>query len=236
MIVRDVSERLILIAQPHHAQLSGVLADAWRADGVPVRQTLPSLLLAVREHDNGWVEPDATPLLDESRGRPHDFRTMPDDVKRRIWPRGVRRVAGNDLYAAALVAQHGLRIQEPNRGRPDWQPFFAELDALLERLLASAGHGRVELARDDALVDVCDLLSLIFCNGWPDEFEARGYRIRLNGDTLEVLPDPFGGAAVPLRVQGRQLPAHRYRSQVDLLRAFEASQPVELTGMATGGS
>jgi hypothetical protein len=136
MIVRDAPERWILITQPDHAQLSGLFSDRWRGDEMRAGQARSSLALAVREHDNGWLEADTVPLLDERRGRPHDFRTVPDEMKRQIWPRGIRRLAPQDPYAAALVAQHGSRIHELNRERPGWKPFFEELDALLVDMLA----------------------------------------------------------------------------------------------------
>src|SRR5215213_8305992 len=98
MIVRRDPTHLLLITQPDHAALAAAVMDAWRhpLPDAPVRDVV---LLATREHDNGWYEEDAAPLVDETTGRILDFMTAPDSVRQGIWPRAVERL-GSTPYAA----------------------------------------------------------------------------------------------------------------------------------------
>ena len=75
---------------------------------------------------------------------------------------------------------------------------------------------------------------MIFCNGWTAPLTGIGYKAILSGITLQITPDPFAGARVPLEVTARSLPATRYGSTADLRAAFEAAPTVRLAGEAVG--
>jgi hypothetical protein len=159
---------------------------------------------------------------------------MPDPIKQDIWPRAVTRLGRVDPYAAALVAEHGMSVQPQHRGKPSWAAFFARLEALREDYLLAARRTIEDLERDYRAVELGDLLSLMFCNGWHEPFDRRGYTLRLIGDRLHVSPDPFAGADVLFRVEARVLPARPYRSQEDLDRAYAESERRWLAGIAGG--
>lgn len=236
MIVRAEGDDLILITQPDHAGLAGRIMDGWRADGLPDRPSRPTVLLATHEHDNGWIEEDAWPRLDPDTGRPHDFITMPDEVKQAIWPRAVARIAEMDPQSAALIAQHALTVYDRHRTSPGWGEFFDQMERLREELRDPTRGGPIpeSFLADYAIVFLGDLLSLIFCNGWTDPVEAEGYRLILRGRRLEVSPDPFGGGIVPLRVPARRLSNRYYGSEADLREALTHAEQLWLTGQASG--
>jgi hypothetical protein len=74
----------------------------------------------------------------------------------------------------------------------------------------------------------------VFCNAWTAAFPRPGGRALLKGTTLEITPDPFAGASIPLRVPARRIVARRFASAADLRAAFD-SAPVEiLEGDAVG--
>ena len=98
----------------------------WRADGFPDSPRRAAILLAIEEHDNGWREVDAAPVLDVTTGRILDFISAPDSVRRGVWPRGVQRLAAEPC-AAALVAQHAMHVYGRYRTALEWRPFFAEM-------------------------------------------------------------------------------------------------------------
>ena len=113
MIVRPDGDDLLLVTQPEHAKRSP--GASWRpgaGTAFPASPTRETVLLATREHDNGWIEVDEHPDLDAGSGRPQHFMTAPDATKQGIWPRGVRRLEPVDPAAAALVAQHALALLE----------------------------------------------------------------------------------------------------------------------------
>ncbi|MBI3050787.1 MAG: hypothetical protein HYY76_21055 [Acidobacteria bacterium] len=79
-----------------------------------------------------------------------------------------------------------------------------------------------------------DALSLQWCNGWPGPEETLGYRATFGDNVLQIAPDPFGGAAVALRLLGRRIPARPYRHDADLREALAAVAPVVVSGEAKG--
>ena len=240
MIVRPTKDgSLLLITQPDHARLAATLISAWSAGvGVPV-EVRAAVLYAIEQHDNGWQEVDAWPVWNDATSRPYDFMDTPAAVRWEIWPRGVQRAAQNSPLAAALVAEHALRLHAQRRVEPSWSDFFSRIEALqagfLRRCTDETGLTRAAFDRSYDLLYVGDVLSLVFCNQWTGPIEASGYRITLGHDNdVAVSPDPFNGARVCFRLTARAIPDRTYRSDPDLRAAFRDARPVTLTGSAAG--
>jgi hypothetical protein len=232
VIIRPDGDSQLFITQADHAALAARIMHAWTRDGLARHPRRGAIFFAVAEHDNGWVEEDGSTLVDEA-GRPLDFVAAPARVKHRIWPRAVARVAPHHRYEAALIAQHALTVHASHRAEEPWRGFFDTMERLRTELLEGAAGSAFE--RDYRFVRTADLLSLVFCNGWTDPHELPcGGRALLDGSTLQVSPDPFGGARVPLRVAARRLPRQRYRSAAELRAALAhaAIEPIE--GAAVG--
>jgi hypothetical protein len=238
MIVRDEGATFLLITQPDHAQLSETIVAAIHTEPPlegPARRTI---LLATREHDNGWMEVDAEPTIDPATGRPRDFMSGSARVKHELWLRGITRVAKTDPLAGALVAEHAITVYAYRQGQPEWAPFFGTIDAmrdaLLQRIGMFTGTPRETFQAEYRCVGLGDALSLQFCNAWAEPHTTHGYQVSADRRTLVVAPDPFAGAAVPLRVIGRRVPARRYRDDADLRAALAAATPEILAGEARG--
>jgi uncharacterized protein DUF3891 len=197
----------------------------------PVRDVV---LLATREHDNGWREADAAPLVDATTGRILDFMHAPESVRQSIWPRGVERLSSTP-YAAALVAQHALSVYDHYRPLPAWRPFFERMEsARHDALRRAAPHTIEDLGRDYFFVRMGDLASLTFCNAWNEPQRLDGFELRLEGPRLTIRPDPFDRREVPLSISARQLPDRRYRSEADACEAFRSAPTVTVNGVALG--
>ncbi len=234
MIIRQQGDWLLLITQADHARLAGDVMAHWREDGFDAHPRRDTILHAITHHDNGWLEEDSEMHVDDE-GNPLDFVSVPAWVKHGIWPRGVDRIGRDEPYAAALIAQHALTVHGQQRTDPLWHPFFAAMDARREALLARAGgDARATLDADYRFVQAGDQLSLIFCNGWRTPFPRRGGRMIFNGSTLELSPDPFAGARVPMRVEARRVPGRSYASAADLRAAFDAAPAVMVEGEGLG--
>ena len=234
MIIRQDGDHLLMITQPDHARLAAEVMHAWQADGLADHPRRDMILTAVREHDNGWLEEDADTHVDAS-GDPLDFVAVPPPVKHRIWPRAVSRIGERQPYVAALVAQHALSIHGQLRTDPVWGLFFRHVERLRDEMLARCeGDARSTLEADYRFVQAGDQLSLVFCNGWRNPFPRAGGRILLRGTTLELTPDPFGGARVPLRIRARRALARSYASPADLRAALDAARLVIIEGEAAG--
>jgi hypothetical protein len=237
MIVQQRGSELALITQPDHARLSAELLEAWRTPGWRDLPNRDDVLLAIGEHDNGWLEADAHPSVDTS-GRPHDFVGSPNDVRQDVWPRGIGRLRATSVSAAALVAQHALTVYGRYRGNAAWTPFFDAIARLKEDLLAEcdrAGlHQRATIDADYRWVHLGDTLSLVFCNRWTDRFDEMDYQTILTGDQLQVTPDPFEGRTVPFRVRARIIPDRRYLSDEDLHQTLAQTPDTWIAGTAAG--
>jgi hypothetical protein len=235
MIVRRTTTHLLLITQPDHAALASRIMARWRADGLPARPTREVVLEAVRQHDIGWTPEDASPRLDPAAQAPYDFVSAPLEVRQAIWPRAIGQLEPTSPYVAALIAQHARTVYRRYEGDPHWQPFLDAMDRSRDRLVNRAHEADLHaFLRDYAIVAIGDLLSLTFCNGWTDPGEIAGYRVQLRGDRLEVQPDPFDNATVPLAIDARQLPLKAYCTTLDLLDAFRRAPTVTLTGEVVG--
>lgn len=203
----------------------------WRRDDLPASPTRETVLLATREHDNGWLEVDAHPELDPDSGRPQHFMTAPDATKQGIWPRAVRRLERDDPDAAALVAQHSIALLDVHP-LPGWERFRSEMTAERDRILRDGAYGNDldGLLADYRFVFLGDVISLVFCCEWSDTYRYAGYTVTRDGTTVNVRPDPFAGETVELAVPARRLPGRSYASNEDLRAAYDTAPRVVLRG------
>jgi hypothetical protein len=232
VIVRPDGSSVVLITQPDHAALARRMMSRFVGRGFADAERRDSILHAVAEHDNGWREVDAAPIVGGD-GRLLDFVTAPAEVRQAIWPRGARRLEA-DPIAAALVAEHALYIYRRFRGDPAWAAFFTEMELIRDEFAAGADLAADELARDYFFVRIADLMSLVFCADWTEPQDLEDHVVWLDRGTLVVRPDPFGGAAIALDVPARRLPAASFASAADAARAFRAAAVVTISGTARG--
>jgi hypothetical protein len=236
VIIRPSGNSLICITQPDHAALAADIMSHWRAHALDDNPRRERILFALREHDNGWIEEDRHTHVDEL-GTPLDFVSVPAEVKHRIWPRAVARFERDRPYEAALIAQHAVTVHAPQRRDSAWQPFFDTMERARGRCMGGVQPpmSRGRFLADYRFVRIGDLLSLLFCNGWPEPHDLPdGRRTILKGTTVAVTPDPFAGSRVALRVRARRIPARRYASAADLRAALDAAPFEIVEGEASG--
>jgi hypothetical protein len=220
MIVQHANDRLLLITQHDHSRLSGrIMARCADLAGHPRRG---SILLAITEHDNGWVEEDAAPNVDARSGEVVDFVRATAEIKHTVWPRAVRHLS-MEPWSAALVAQHAITVYERFRGDDAWKTFFATMEQLRDTMRREDGGRMEDLRADYAFVRLGDLISLCFCTGWAEEQQYDHWQVRL-----------FGGQRIPIEVPARALRAQPYRTGQELAAALRSSEPTTLTGAVSG--
>jgi hypothetical protein len=234
VIIRANGDQLLLITQIDHAALAERIMASWRADGLPHSPRRDAILFATRRHDDGWLNDDKAPMVDEATGRVQDYVHAPDNVRRGIWPKGVERLARHP-HAAALVAQHALHLFDKYRAEPGWEDFFDRMGRARDAHLAAAAPLTADdLRHDYFFVRMGDLLSLQFCDDWLEPQRYAAYASRWDGGRLVVTPDPFDGGEVPLTVPARCLPARVFSGGDEAAAAFQAAPMVTLTGVASG--
>jgi hypothetical protein len=232
MIIRPAGADVLLITQPDHARLARRMMSHFVGRGFADADRRDSILHAIEEHDNGWREVDAAPVVGDD-GRLLDFVTAPVEMRQAIWPRGVRRLAA-DPIAAALVAEHARYIYRRFRGDPAWDGFFTEVELIGEEFASGADLTPAELAHDYFFVRIADLMSLVFCAGWTEPQELEDHAVRLEGDVLIVSPDPFAGRTVPIEVRARPLRSGPFASAEAAARAFRGAPVVTVAGRVRG--
>jgi len=231
MILRPATGTQHLITQPDHAALAGRIMAQWSSLATAERRDV--ILRAVRDHDNGWREPDAAPTCDAATGAIRDFIGVPAAVKQGVWPRALAGLA-DAPWAAALVAHHAISVYDRFRTDPEWAGFFAQLEAARARHVAASGLPMEALVRDYVYVRLGDLASLAFCNAWSEPQVLGPWTIRLlDGRTLLVEPNPFVHD-VPIAVEARALPLTRWASDDQLRAAWRDAPVVTVSGLVVG--
>jgi hypothetical protein len=234
MIIRRLPRAMLFIDQQDHAVLAAAIMADWQLDGLPDHPRREAILLATREHDNGWLEEDAMTHVGPD-GEPLDFMSVPPAVKQRIWPRAAARLAETEPYAAALVAQHALALHGQQEAEPAWRPFLSQMTRIQQDLLARCATGAAAtVAEDYRFVQAGDQLSLVFCNGWTAPFSRPGGRVVLHGNRLTMTPDPFDGRRIALRIRARRLDLRSFASGRELRATLDAAPVEHLEGHATG--
>jgi hypothetical protein len=231
VIVRPADGVQHLITQPDHAALAGRIMAQWVSLGVAERRD--QILRAVRDHDNGWREPDASPTVDPQTGAVLDFVGVAAAVKQGVWRRCLAGLT-DAPWAAALVAHHALSVYDRFRSDRGWDAFFADMESARADHLAATGRAMEALVRDYVYVRLGDLASLAFCNAWSDPQALGPWTVRLlAGRHLLVEPNPFVHD-VPIAVEARVLPLAPYASDEALAAAWRDAPVITLTGIVIG--
>jgi len=224
MIRREWEGDFVLIPQPEHARLSGVLAEHWGAGEFVRPEPWDEVLLATYEHDEGWVEWEKRPTLDADHFLVN-FNRTPLEVTIDNFRRTVEKAYKKGRpYAAALVNRHAINVYElvlSLRGLgPEEEAkihdYVSELEGRQAEIFRElAGQPEFERAmtdeavhRNGRFVTVLDLLSLILCNGWThldrmagvpmgeDHFGDIGVKWADPGGPDPGGPDPVGPGPV----------------------------------------
>jgi hypothetical protein len=226
MIVRDGGDHWLLITQPDHARLARQVMDHWPALAVSPRRD--EVLLAIGEHDCGWAEADAAPMLDAETGGVVDFVHAPLSVRQAAMPAAVARL-GDVPWAAALIAQHGVTVYDRFRPQPEWAAYFAGLEQSRDQRLHETGRAAHLLLEDYAWLRLADLISLTFCAGWETVQRYAHWSVARTGARV-LVTGAEQALRLPLRVEAVRLAKAVYRTDAELRRAWAASPRVVVEG------
>jgi hypothetical protein len=254
VILRELDDALFCVRQMDHAALSGHLARGWGGRSLPPLVPAESVVFAIGNHDAGWPDLDAVPVLDPVHERPHSYRTHPLEDALRVAERSVARVAAADPYAGWLVSRHFASFHEDSDD-PRAIAWIADQIGHRAELLARARphvgrealHPHVLEANFDWL-QLLDALSLALCHDWETwqsrpmaltYGEATGAyryaraRSERPAETRFVVegrvdPWPFRAEVVEGRVRGRLLAGTTWDDLGVLLEAWQVAPPVTL--------
>jgi len=232
MIVRPDPHGVQLITQTDHAHLARAVMEHCVA--LAARPRRAAILHAIAEHDNGWAEEDAAPIVDPQTGHVVDFVSLPLSARQAVWRRGVARLAANP-WVASLVAQHALTVYDRFRPETEWTSFFAEMEATRDALLRTSELPLGDLLADYVFVRLADLISLTFCTGSTTEQRFSDWTVQLSESRVFVAPDPYDGATVSIEIRTRRIRKNRFRTDEELRDALGDAHAMTLRGEIAGG-
>lgn len=177
-----------------------------------------AILHAIGDHDNGWTEPDAAPVVAPATGAVVDFISAPVSVRQGVWPRAIARLA-SDPRAAALVAHHAAFVYGRFRADAAWTAFFTGMDTSRTAMIRGSDLPLETLEEDYAFLRLGDLISLAFCTGSTTAQRFRDWTVLRSGTRVVVTPDLFGGSAVPFKITARAV-CPPFRSDQELRDAL----------------
>ncbi|MFN2464666.1 MAG: DUF3891 family protein [Candidatus Dormibacteria bacterium] len=184
MIVRQEGERLVIVRQADHAELSGSLAAAWGQAPWERPRPYPAVTVGARLHDDAWLVFDEAPEVRD--GRPLSFNEVDRVRTSSMYAAGVSAITAIDPYAGLLVSLHYSGFFTSHWG---WQPFatpdrFPGAQGMALRAFVEEERNRQEVLRrqlppsdaDEALLEanykwlqLWDRISLDICRQSREE-------------------------------------------------------------------
>jgi hypothetical protein len=226
MIIRRAAQGLLAIAQPDHARLAGVFAESWR-DGAG-----RSLVAASHHHDDGWIDWEKAPTVDD-HGRPHNFLTIPMDDRVAVYRRGIDLLATTDRAAGLLTSLHfgrllaeGLPALEGDARRTA-EDFLAEQATWEAETRRQLGEPE-GVEADYRVLRAVDFLSLVLCMRPLNELDGASVTtmtLHVEDQRVTLEPYPFDAGELQVTVAARVLPVTTFDDD-EAYRSALAGAPV----------
>ena len=172
--------RWLLIPQPEHARLSWEFARSWGSetcepiicpDGVghPLASVREELLLAIKEHDAGWIGYIDHPEIDSKTGEPLNFTEMPPRLAQQLWDDSIDACRRIGSLAGWVVASHFASLQsKPDENQAEWKTWLDRINQSREEDLSvwlkSDTQNTLQLAKQSLKwLQAFDWISLWLC-------------------------------------------------------------------------
>lgn len=173
MIIHEREHEFVMVAQHDHARVSRDAAQNWKDNYFLGLEKKDSVVLAVREHDRCWIDPDEEPLWNEQTQQPYSFMDYPGSPKLAFYTKGIDEIVQMDPYAGLLCSLHyGSFLEDATStiGKNFWNQEQQRQHGLLKEL----GIQKDEtLSFHLNLLKFCDNLSLYICLNDPGTPKAQ---------------------------------------------------------------
>lgn len=150
MLISRRDGRLVLIEQNEHGRLAGEFARHWGNDTFVAPGRREAVVLGATMHDEGWREPDDTPLFNAQEGRPLYFLEIERQDHVALYKRGVDRAFKRDLYAGLLVSMHWTGLYTARWGMQSGAVAFnekTEVERLQNEAIAAEERRWIDVKR-----------------------------------------------------------------------------------------
>lgn len=251
MIRKSYRDGWLLIPQPAHAWVSGIIAQKWGNESVDKPEPHQAVALAATLHDVAWLDTDGHPPLN-TKGEPLSFMEPELDDVTDMYARTVAHVSQIDLYAGILINRHVRVIyrSRETRGRDSKeaiQPLLNHLEAQETRAIeqiqahpiykAHVSHETLE--HNYRILRACDLLSL-FLFGAFAPFPIANMPLRygkpfgeahckfVEENILKIEPYLFSEPELNFAISGFYIPQKIFETQAQLQEMFQKAERVVL--------
>lgn len=253
MIVRKEADGShIIVGQPDHARLSGLMAAHWGNEDFAPPEPRESFIMAAAYHDCGWVSYEAHPLYDVEKQSPPTHQQVPLDAQQlAAFQRGIDWLSGIDAYAGALISRHrtGLwrsrygaitypEAPPPRRLPPEGEAFVERNERVQQEALMGFEPARFRV--NYQLLQILDLLSLYLCTGEPQASQISAAPTSYSGNgrdgvtlslapigdrRIKVDPYPFDVPELAVGYVRLHMSARSFASVAEFRRAYFGTVP-----------
>ena len=208
MIVNYTEDGWSIVLQRSHGLLAGQICAHWKKNRQPVRWV--ETMIATTEHDDVSNELEADDLLNENGG-PKNFKT--NKFNSADCDSLLARAIEKGLYVALLISRHMLFLYESD---PAAKSYCKNLKELEKKWIKQAGTTAKEISESYELLEFCDAMSLLICQGLQQPEQRRieisngpdGVTYTLseakNGDLI-VSPWPFEQDSITVNYEARNV-------------------------------
>lgn len=161
MLHRAHTEGTIVIGQPAHARLVGVVARAWGQRPFWMPPHPDEMFLAAEQHEIGMLPWEIAPTLNPATGLPHAYCELSRREHLRLWRDAGPLMLTQSRYAALLVSRHGVWIFSQYERPPDDPAERAAVAGYLHRERAFQSRLRASLAADREYAAAVNLPTLL---------------------------------------------------------------------------
>jgi len=233
MILQRTPDGIFAIKQEDHAALAAFFLEHWSDHNFAHDPEREQIILATREHDNGWVAYDAKPRLDETTRLPVDFMHVTPDETYAVWKRAAAKYLESDPFVALLITHHGYSLHEQEHKRnPAWKAFFTEFAQLRAELRNRLTLTQPDVERAYSYLRMMDWFSLAYCLHYdlgrekPEQY--AGYNFRRTGNEFLFRPYPFDAKGLRYELPVYPMRPEGYETERELAAAFKKPQVQEV--------
>ncbi|MDQ1004792.1 hypothetical protein QFZ28_005332 [Neobacillus niacini] len=173
MIILEREQSYLMVTQNDHAHIAGDIARNCKEEYFFDDTRTQEVMLAINEHDRGWIELDSSPVWNDKTEKPYSFIDYPLSLKITFYKKGLDEVEKMSKYAGLLCSLHySSFIQDSSE--PAVREFWKEEKQRQERVSRELEIEGIENQQETLmyhldLLKFCDYLSLYICLNEPGD-------------------------------------------------------------------
>ncbi|MGI2296834.1 DUF3891 family protein [Paenibacillus sp. GXUN7292] len=169
MIIRETEHHFVMTTQHEHASFSGKVASCFKENLFLDSSYMSDVLIAIKEHDRGWIRLDDTPVWNDRHMAPCSFGEYPLLPKLVLYRKGLDEIEQINQYAALICSMHFSSFKHLQQSKQteciDFIHHETERQKRIKAGLTHPGENIVE--RHFKLLQLSDEISLYVCFNRP---------------------------------------------------------------------